>query len=73
MMYATLLAQAAIIASLALFAGPVSTIGSAADSANRPSIATAGVAAAHDKTRLRCRIYFGCAPSASSAIDSPQE
>ena len=73
MMYATLLAQAAIIASLALFAGPVSTIGSASDSTNRPSIATAGAAAAHDKTRLRCRLYFGCAPTILPAIDSPQD
>ena len=64
MMYATLLAQAAIIASLALFAGPSSTY----HSTDRPPVFAAGAIAAHDKTKLRCRLYFGCTPAASAAI-----
>jgi hypothetical protein len=69
MMYATLLAQAALIASLALFGGPASP----GDTARHSLIATAGAPVAHDKGRLRCRLYFGCAPVASLAVDSSQD
>jgi hypothetical protein len=73
MMYSTLLAQAALIASLALLGGPASTVGAAAGSIAPTVIATAGMPATHDKARLRCRLYFGCAPTPSAAIDSSQD
>jgi hypothetical protein len=69
MMYATLLAQAALIASLALFGGRASP----GDTTGHLLIATAGAPATHDKARLRCRLYVGCAPAASLAIDSPKD
>jgi hypothetical protein len=69
MMYATLLAQAAIVASLALFSGPAST----ADSVRHPYIDAAGMPAAYGKARLHCRLYFGCAPASSLTVDSLQD
>ena len=69
MMYATLLAQAAIVVSLALFGGPVST----ADPVKHPIVATAGTPAPYDRARLHCRLYFGCAPASSLAVGSVQD
>lgn len=68
MMYATLLAQAAIVVSLALFSGPVST----ADPVKHPVVATAGTLAEHNRARLHCRLYFGCAPASSLVVNSFQ-
>ncbi len=69
MMYATLLAQAALVASLALFGSPAST----AAPAQPPIIAATGAPAVHDKSKLRCRLYFGCVPASSTAVDSFQD
>ncbi len=69
MMYATLLAQAAIIASLALLGGPPASTGLAANVVEPPRAASVTL----EKAKLRCRLYFGCAPSSVLVTDSPPD
>ncbi len=71
MVYGILVAQAAIIASVALFDGTISTVDLHDSSGRLSAIAPVERVTAHDKPKLRCRLYFGCAPS--SIADSRQD
>ncbi len=74
MMYATFLAQAALIASVLLCGIPPAT-GQQAEGRPSPQVAANPLPGgeqliARENGKLRCRLYFGCVPSAHVAVNS---